>query len=189
MGCSPDSSTTNELSPPRALVIRAVGSRNSEISVESSPGKPPPPPPLPPCRRRHETIAKPASIKAMTAAGTHQFAVSQSIKEPDSAVAAGFFATTGAGFGAGAGTGVGVAVLSGGVLSAGGGVGAGVVDAVVLGCVASTGGGVGVGAGVGAVAVCGGGVGAGGAVTGVPSLRCSSLNSLFLRSSSRCASA
>src|ERR1700690_198079 len=100
MRSSPDSSTTNESSPPRLAAILAVGSRNSEISVESSPGKslppPLPPPPLLACRRRQEAMAKPAIKAAMIAAGNHQFAVSQSIQEPDSA--AGFFATTGAGF-------------------------------------------------------------------------------------------
>src|SRR5450631_674742 len=131
MRCSPDSSTTKESSPPRPLAIRAVGSRNSEISVESSPGKSPPPPPLA-CRRRHEANARPAINATITAAGSHQFAVTQSIHDPDSA-ATGFF-TTGAGFGAGVGTGVG-----GDVLSVGSGVAVGGVDAVVLGCVASTG--------------------------------------------------
>src|ERR1700690_3077773 len=147
MRCSPDSSTTNESSPPRLPAILAVGSRNSEMSVESSPGKSPPLPP-PACRRRQEGKPKPAINTMMAAAGSHQFAVSQSIQEPDSAATAGFFATTGAGFGAGAGTGVGVAVFS---VGGGNGVGVGVV-AGVLGC-ASTGAGVGAGTGTCAVGV------------------------------------
>src|SRR5450755_2593627 len=100
MRCSPDSSTTNELSPPRPVAILAVGSRNSEMSVESSPGKSPPPPPLA-CRRRHEAIARPPINRAITPTGTHQLAVAQSSQDPEY-VAAGFF-TTGAGFGAGTG--------------------------------------------------------------------------------------
>src|ERR1700719_2052548 len=141
MRCSPDSSTTNESSPPRLAPTLAVGSRNSEMSVESSPGKSLPPP-LPALPRRHETNARRAINTARIPAGSHQFAVAQSIQEPDSAVT-GFF-TIGAAFGAGTGIGVGV------VFSAGGGDGVG-VDAVVFGCVASTGGGVGVGTGTCAV--------------------------------------
>src|ERR1700728_4441525 len=184
MRCSPDSSTTNESSAPRLLATRAVGSRYSEISVESNPGKSPPPPVLPPplaCRRRHEAIARPANNARITAAGSHQFCSSQSISEPLCATGTGFFTTTGFGSGAGAGVGGGVAVFSTG---AGAGGGAGVVDSGVLGFV-STGAGVGTGAGLGAIAVCGGGTG----VAGVPSLRYSSLSSLFFRSSRGCASA
>src|SRR5271167_3619169 len=119
MRCSPDSSTTNESSaPPRPAAMRAVGSRNSDMSVESSPGKSPPPPLA--WRRRQDAKNRPATKRTMMPIGTYQFASSQSISEPDSA--GGGFLTTGTGFGAGAVTGSGVAVLS----TAGGGVVVGV---------------------------------------------------------------
>src|SRR5579859_3315045 len=135
MRCSPDSSTTNESSPPRPAPTRAAGSRNSAMSVESRPGKSLTPPVVPPpaWRRRQDAKPKTASNATSTPAGTHQFAVTQSIQEPESTGTAGFFATAGAGFGAGTGAGVGVDVFS-----AAGGRGAGVGLAAGLAGCAST---------------------------------------------------
>src|SRR6266404_1766465 len=121
-GCSPDSSTTNESSPLRMPVSLAVGSRKSATPVVFIAGKSP----SPPARlRRHAASMSTANKAIITAAGTHQFAATQSIQEPDSGggAAAGFFGTAGVGAGAealSAGDGSGVAEEAGAVGAGGG---------------------------------------------------------------------
>src|ERR1700675_4024902 len=92
IGCSPDSSTRNESSSPRPVLILAVGSRKLVVSGGASPGKSPPPPVVS-WRRRRAAKARPAINNTITAAGTHQLLATQSIHDPDSAAGAGFFAT------------------------------------------------------------------------------------------------
>ncbi len=82
MRCSPDSSTTNESSPLRSAAQlwtpdRERRQRRSSPSLFKSA--------MPSCLRRQAAKAS-TTIKAMiTAAGTHQFAATQSIQDPDSA--------------------------------------------------------------------------------------------------------
>src|SRR5271155_4846068 len=119
IGCSPDSSTRNESSSPRPVLILAVGSRKLVMSVESRPGKSPPPEGS--WRRRRAAIARPAIRRTITAAGKQQFAANQSSHDPDAAAGAGFFGAACTGAGTGAGSGVGSEVAAGGGRGAGAG--------------------------------------------------------------------
>src|ERR1700722_15478602 len=114
VGCSPDSSTKKDSSPLRPASLpdgsRLVPTSVAAILFSSATL----------WRRRHAASASKMKNARMSAAGTHQWAATQSIQDPDSAgVTPGFFCATGGV------TGVGVEVSAGG--GTGVAVGAGVV--------------------------------------------------------------